>query len=476
MESSINQWEKAIKVIIADSGLIASLNINPEEEITDPLTPDFLKQFLEQNEIIFGIDQEVLADICSKTEMYSGKTTVIARGIEPVNGDNAYIKWTVTYDKEQKPKELQNGKVDFYSLNQIINIRKGELLAEKIHPTEGKAGKSVKGREIAAKKGKDLTIKVGKNVVLNDEKDKIYAAIDGQLVFTEKEKINVFPIYEVNGDVDFSIGNIDFVGSVVIRGNVPDGFKVHAAGDIKVYGNVEGAELIAGGDVYIAQGLLGQNKSFLKAAKNFQASFILNGNILVGESVLVSQSIMHSTVSAGKEVVCKGLKGIIVGGKIQAGERVIASVIGNDMATGTIIEVGINPQLRKELNDNQKKQKDFFESLDKVSKGINLLERMQQNDGNLPVDKKKLLVELINQKMILEKEVKSLKASEKELEEQLNKSEDANIQVLKKIFPGVKLVIGKVVKYINNETKYIKYVLDDGEVVAKNLSDKELKK
>ena len=46
----------------------------------------------------------------------------------------------------------------------------------------------------------------------------MYAALDGLLTKTEKGKINVFPVYEINGDVDYSIGNIDFVGTVVIRG------------------------------------------------------------------------------------------------------------------------------------------------------------------------------------------------------------------------------------------------------------------
>ena len=50
---------------------------------------------------------------------------------------------------------------------------------------------------------------------------------------------------------------------------------------------------------------------------------------------------MHSNVRAGRTVKCVGAKGLIVGGLIQAGERVTASMIGNSMSTATVIEVGV---------------------------------------------------------------------------------------------------------------------------------------
>ena len=69
---------------------------------------------------------------------------------------------------------------------------------------------------------------MGKNVVCNPEMTIMYAAIDGLFTLTGGETINVFPIYEVNGDVDYHTGNIDFVGTVVIRGNVLTGFRIRA--------------------------------------------------------------------------------------------------------------------------------------------------------------------------------------------------------------------------------------------------------
>lgn len=58
---------------------------------------------------------------------------------------------------------------------------------------------------------------------------------------------------------------------------------------------------------------------------------------------------MHSNIRAGRDVLCSGAKGLIVGGSVQAGEKVIARIIGNPMSTTTSIEVGALPELRNEL-------------------------------------------------------------------------------------------------------------------------------
>ena len=54
----------------------------------------------------------------------------------------------------------------------------------------------------------------------------------------------VSPVFQLNGDVDFSSGDIDFRGNVSINGNVTAGFKVRASGDIEVNGFIENSEVV----------------------------------------------------------------------------------------------------------------------------------------------------------------------------------------------------------------------------------------
>ena len=50
----------------------------------------------------------------------------------------------------------------------------------------------------------------------------------------------MFPVYVVPGDVDFSTGNIDFIGSVKVMGSVRNGFSVKAEGNVEIMGRLEG--------------------------------------------------------------------------------------------------------------------------------------------------------------------------------------------------------------------------------------------
>ncbi len=53
----------------------------------------------------------------------------------------------------------------------------------------------------------------------------------------EKGKIEIFPEYTLKGDVDFSVGNIYFVGKkLIIQGDIKYGFKVNCKGILELRG------------------------------------------------------------------------------------------------------------------------------------------------------------------------------------------------------------------------------------------------
>src|SRR5437762_91037 len=59
-------------------------------------------------------------------------------------------------------------------------------------------------------------------------------------------KLTVSKLYEVDGNVDFKVGNVDFDGRVTIKGDVLPGFNVKATGDVAITGMVENASIEAG--------------------------------------------------------------------------------------------------------------------------------------------------------------------------------------------------------------------------------------
>ena len=126
-------------------------------------------------------------------------------------------------------------------------------------------------------------------------------------------KINVYAIYEVLGDVDNSTVNIDFIGNVIIKGNVLTGFKVKAGGYIEVRGVVEGAKLVAQGDVVLKKGIQGMGKGIIETQGNVIARFIENSTV-TAKGNITTETILHSAINCGGKVEVGGRKGLIAGG------------------------------------------------------------------------------------------------------------------------------------------------------------------
>ncbi|MGE5704238.1 MAG: DUF342 domain-containing protein, partial [Clostridia bacterium] len=409
--------------------------------------------------------------ICDDPERFANQPQPIADGMPPVPGTDGRIEFTFHSSEkdELRPKEMEDGRVDYYNLVNIPNVSRGQLLAKKVPPTPGIDGTDITGAIVPAKLGKEAVIKPGKNVVLNEDKTLLYAAIDGQVSFSDDLKINVFPVFEVNGDVDFGVGNIDFVGTVVVRGSVPTGFRIKAAGDIRILGSVEGAELEAGGSIEIRSGIVAQDKGSVIAGNTIKTSFIQNGNVSATGDVIVSQSIMFSHVRAGKSIVCKGPKGIIIGGTLQAGEKIVARVFGNTSATPTVLEVGAKPELRNELTQIQRELQVMYENMRKADQGLNVLNQIVHSTGTLPPDKRALQIKLTNTRLMMEKDIKRMDSRRQEVEKMIEGDSPAAVEILSIMYPGIKLVFGRLVRFIKQEFSRTRFIVIEGEITTSTL-------
>ncbi|PWW06422.1 hypothetical protein DFQ01_103325 [Paenibacillus cellulosilyticus] len=462
--SEAGQLEQHIRIQISADKLSAFIQFNRADD-SFTCSPEALEQYVKDNGVIYGLHYDVIHKIAKDPKAYYYNQTLIAAGDPPLQGENGSIKLAYRLDDDSlhRPIENADGKVDLKEVNRINNVQRGQLIAERIAATQGKEGKSVTGIVLPGKNGKDARFKVGKNVVLNSDQTAMYSAIDGLMTKTDNDKINVFPVYEVNGDVDYRTGNIDFVGTVVIRGNVLTGFRVKAAGDIRVIGGVEGAELESDGSIEITGGVMAGDKGYLKANRNIKLSFVQDGRLHAGENIIVSQSIMHSQLKAGKSVVCSGAKGLIVGGCVQAGERVAARTIGNTMSTATVIEVGVLPDLRTELQELRTSIRQLVDGLDKTEKALGLLDQLA-SVGQLSDDKLALRVKLGATKRQTNEQIDTKRERILEIEKALEDTDLARVDVANVCYGGSKIVIGRYTRFVKDATKRCSFRLQDGEV------------
>ena len=134
-----------------------------------------------------------------------------------------------------------------------------------VHPTEGEPGYTVLNQEIPAKSGKAVPLPKGRNTEINAEGDALVALMAGHVEFTG-HNFQVKPVLDIAGNVDFSTGNIKFLGDVNIKGDVLTGFTVRAMGSIWVGGVIEaGSTVEAGGDLTVVKGILGDGSKIGRA-------------------------------------------------------------------------------------------------------------------------------------------------------------------------------------------------------------------
>ena len=445
--------EPQIQVIVTRDRMEASLQVEMPKGCR-PLAIEAVQEKLNTSGVVFGIDQEAV----KKAYNHPGTRVICAKGQPQMDGKDAYIKYHVNTENKGRPVELEDGRVDFKDLNLFTMVRQGETLAEKVLPTPGVNGIDVLGQPILAKHGKDLPMPLGKNVQAED--NLIVAGISGQLL-VQNNKINVLPVIEIKEDVDLSTGNIEFVGNVVVRGSVQAGFTVKADGNVEIYGTVSGGT-VEGKNVVIKTGIQGMHRGYVKAVENVVAKFIENATVYAGQDVMVNDVILHSRVSAGKRVIVEGRRGMITGGTITAGEEIRAKVVGTHMAISTELEVGVNPMLREEYQNIRREIKKVEVSLEQTQKALSILRSMDQS--TMPQDKREMLLKLTKAQFHLAGQVESMRNRMTDIELAFEEMKFGRIKASDVIYPGVKVVVGTLVKPIREPLKFASLYAEDGEI------------
>lgn len=448
--------EAPFKIKIANNQLSATIELADTGDSEFSITEEQLIGLLRDKGIVHGLDRKKIEEI-AKNPYLPNYPLVIAKGTPPEQGEDAYLTAKVEIKKEKKTF-AEEKKVNFRDVLNIPSVKKGQVIAKVVPETPGKNGISVTGRPIPARRGKPLAIRLGKNVTR--EGNEFLASIDGQVSITNRA-ISVNPVFEVRGDLDLKTGNIDFVGNVIIRGNVPTGYEINAGGDIKIYGLVEGSDLKAQGNIYISGGVNAGNRGSVIAEGNVQAAYLNQAVVQAGQDVIVNSSLLHSNVRAAGSIICK--TGKAIGGELIAGKQIYIKDLGNRLYTRTEVYVGHDPSA-------DKKEMDMKEELKEISSNINklnalehkLLELINKGGGG---EKEKTL--LMKQRLTKSKMLQRLDELNRELqsidEERFN-GDHVFIEVYGTVYPNTILHIGKYIKPIQTEHTFVKFYAAEGEI------------
>jgi uncharacterized protein (DUF342 family) len=463
-----------LTVDVSDDEMKVYVRVTPPGEGGSDIPFETYFSYLRSHNVVHGIKEDFLRDFADKP---SYKEAVLAaEGTRAVDGRDAYVSYNFETDQSKvRIREGSNGKVDFKELNIIQNVVENQPLAKVMLPEMGTVGRTVTGKNIPAKNGRDISLPLGENVRVAEDEVTILANINGQVMLTNG-KINVQPIYTVKGDVNLKTGNIIFLGTVIITGNVDDGFSVKATGNIDVHGTVEKAELDAEGDIIVNQGINGKGGGIVRAGRSVWARFIENTYVEAGNMVSVADGIINSRVDAAKRIVCQGKRAHIVGGKLRASEEISAKILGSPVSgTETVLEVGFDPKSKSELEHFNKVKNSSRKELEEVQRNLKTLINIKKERKSLPEDKQADMQDLIDRRDVLMKDYKKAEEKIAQINQRLESLKvRGRVSVSSKVYPGVKILIRDAILDVRTEYKMVTFVLEDELVQAVPYEESEV--
>ena len=381
----------------------------------------------------------------------------VAAAVLPIDGRDAYLSYSFETDpKKLKAKVSETGQINYKELNQIQNVVADQVLAQKMPAERGKGGKTLFGRYLEAKNGKDIQIQLGPNVRLDRDGVTIKSEIAGEVMLVNG-KVTVEPVKFLDA-VNVKTGDVKFVGTVIIKGNVEEGYKVEAT-NIEVNGIVDKSKLEATGNIIVRNGIFGKGEGSIKAGKSLWAKFINDTTVEVEENVIVQDSIVNSSVTAMKNIVLRGKKAQIIGGHLLATEEICARKIGSPGGgTETILEVGIDPRAKRRLEELQKLQADRTKEYEKLDLDIQTLEQQKKLRKKLPQEKEEKLTSIKNRCEQITEELDSMTEEINKIQAHLRELKAVGkVKVEGTVYAGVKIYVRDALDEVKMDTNAVTF-------------------
>lgn len=434
-DESASKTEGLFQISVESDDMEAYLITAPPRNGMLRIDPDQIRVLMDIYGIVYGIEEDFMNSI----PLGRSGRTLIARGRRPVNGvDARVLKLFEENDACAEDGPRDRDSKDLRCVHTFIRVKAGAALVEKIPATPGENGITVKGREVRPIAGRDILLLPGENTAIADDGLLLVATSDG-VVRREGNRMDVVRLFEVNGDVDYSVGHVDFEGSVLIRGSVLPGFRISATDTVEIHGSVDRATIEAGGDVRVRQGVYGGDGSYVKTCGSLYARSLENADARVVRDLYVGQYAINSNVIAGGGVYVEDtLRGRITGGKIVSGGDVETCFLGSAANVATVIDVGSELEVALNKNHYFNMMRFYNDNLDKMNQAM---ARLRARHTAAPLNEKELnvLYYLENKARRYRESIRDLMRGQSEFSLKKKEARNGEVRITGTGYSGVKV-------------------------------------
>ncbi len=425
-----------------------------------PCTAEAVKDALMLAGVVRGIKEDALPLVGEQP----GRRVIVAEGSAPVPGQPGWIEILVP----QETGTSTEGDDHTRTTIQIRNVRRGEPVARVHEPGHGEDGATVKGEVIGARSGPPAVVRPTAGVVADKDDPGLFVATrDGNAVVTSDGHIDVQESIEIKGNLDLTMGNVTFVGSLVIRGDIHGDMVVKVGNKLTVLGDVDDAIIEAGGDVTIKNGFMGRGHGKIVAGGSVSVQHVRNQKIVSNNDVRIERECINGLIAAKRSILAP--RAVIAGGFLEADELVEVGELGRLDGGQVKVRVGRRGRIVERLAGIEKEMRQGEKNFADVKAAVYKLVRLKIDSGSLAPEREQMLTRLQETQRSLPKLLESLEAEKTSLSEELQKVGDAKLLVRGTISDNVFIEVNGARKLTDAVVTGVVFLERNGELTATGL-------
>ncbi len=463
-------FDGTAEIEISPDNMQATLIIHPPGEGGEAPAEQAIRELIQQESIVYGIKEKILTKVFTdlKNNVYSEKPIIIAEGLPPENGKEGKVKYLFKTDLSLTPETDEKGNVDYKKVSLIQSVVKGQRIAKLIPPTDGTPGKDIRGNNLPCTAGNPAVLPAGPNTkIKEDDENTLVAEIAGN-VRINNQVIEVWEGFTIQGDVDYSTGNIEYDKSVIINGDIKSGFSVQCGGDCEISGTIEDAHVQVGGHLVGKLGFNGHGKGIIECHGDVSLMFVSNQTIRSQGSIHIAKEAINSTMFARGAITVSGTSLSVAGGRLVARDGITCHVVGNENGIHTLLETGVDFHLAESLDAEEKKLQDIHDNRDKLLYAFKKLDSAIKIGKKLPQKEQLVYTRLKNSISDFENEMQIIEKKIALLSEKIAQVGNPFIKIEHAVLPGTVLRIGnenlvvqkeiigpKMIRLVNGEMRIL---------------------